>query len=1225
MTSKGFKLWLYKNLARCRPGVLLFVLIVTFAIVLFLLITGVPLRPGTAMILNILFFVSAVIFVLLFLSGIFIWLWYFVWFRYVAYGVAWVISLFRRLLKNSFFQFIIILAASFLLWWGRKVSILSMINKEYNIREMLIFSQAIKIFLIAVLLYALWKIKSARKRIFISEFKNYTGDEKLEPAVKGVAARILNEANRLSKLIKTIDRIQPEFSSKEGVSTPPVNVQEMGKGIDEIMGRESSVEIGKLKIPLKSIYAFFYRLMHGPILSGGVHLKGEKLVITACLKGGKYSGSWEINIDDIEKPPPSRFGQVIAMTNQLVCRIIAEISQGGSPRWKAMNHYTRALSHYRETLLKREKKKLNLIKAKNEFSRALKDDSKFVWCYYNLGIIYDELKSNHAAIAAFRKALESAPDNYRCYYQLARLYYKENNYFDGRWFCEQALRICPTEADHWNLWAVIQFKKNYDVGKDDYKKRVDIPDEVFHEVALYLMNASALAWRALCKSIINGEKVLQFKNTASICIRNLAVSTGMRKYWRSRCRFNQAIFLEPDNNDLYFESGGYYYRYYSDYRKKRIIKAYEAFKRVFEDDKEVDDPFSFWAYYMNVNAQLYATKGDRKYKEIVDEGFFYFLDAASEIIQNKKEKPEDIEIHEEQVSDALSTIKKKDAELGLKEALLIIKKIKKILNSSESSLNKKKDEKPGTKEALHIIRKAKENLSSAESSLKEKKNDVRSSVESLKKKNKGFLIELIEILNGFKPFTSEDDDENAYKQIDEYLNNLSENFSQDGNGFSFLFNKWVEGQAVKLAILNLEEIKKGTNKDSKNQAKKKDFLKREKMLLISSINAFEEKNLKVIKRLGLKRYLAEAYYKSREYDEALKIAREAVRLDPYNWEVRELLGRIYFALNDYQQAVKEFEISARIEELPNAKLIEILKEIGKAYEENGNIMRIPEQRKNAFKKAVEFFTDALEMLEDKSYENNDEEKDNQYIDVLAGIHFYLGTFYYELLDYDNAITHFKIARKMGYEILQTLMKIGWTYFECEDFNEAEQTFKEAESEVKKFNEKEQDEKTSGMISVEIKLGIAFSLVERFITLNDEILTGESLKVLKDVNKSQEIKNLIDNVKNTDEKSRLSALYHECLARFYFKQEKIEDAEKEFEKSLSYQANPRVYYYLAQLYWEKTEEGGDSLNNLYLGKTRSAFLLCLKNDLQGKYKNEVSELLEKLSAFEKQPKETKNSK
>jgi tetratricopeptide (TPR) repeat protein len=1121
MTTKSFKLCLYKKLARF-PLLLDLPLFLTFtvALVLIIWVKGVPLRPGTDLWVNIAFIILAVIWLFLFFSGIFIWAWYFVLFRYLAYGASRVISLFWGLLKNTFFQFIIILAASAWFWAWRKGLFP---GKEYKPREMLMFFQAIKIFVIAVLVYAVWKIIKVRNRTFISKFENYTGDEKLEPAVKGVAARILNEASRLSKLLKTIDRIQPE--SEKDISPPPVNVHEMVKGIDEIMGWESNVDIGKVKIPLKPIYAFFYRLLHGPILSGGVHLKGEKLVVTACLKGGKYSGSWEIGSDDIENPPTAMFEQLIAITDQLVCRIIAQISQGGSPRWKAMSHYTRALNLYRESLLKREKKKLNLIKAKNEFSMALTDDSKFGQCYYRLGIIYDELKSNHAAIASFRKALESAPDNYNCYYQLALLYYKEKNYFDARWFCEQALTICPNQARHWNLWAVIQFKKSIkdnDV-KDDYEMLVNIPAEVVQ----YFMIASALSCRALCKSIINGEKILQFKETASVCIRNLAVTTGMKKMWRSRYFFNQAIFLDPDNNELHFEAGRYYYRYYSDYRKKKIIKAYEAFKRVFEDDKEVDNPFSYWAFYINVNAQLYAKKREQKYKEIVEEGFFYFLDAASEIIQNENKMPleklltKDFKIHESQVSDALN----------------------------------------------------------------------------FKKPEYGFLVELIDILN--VDYTNISDWENKINQkIINYFYKWKVVFRQSIPKLSDGFVRWAAAQLViKSAILIL------------NSRSADDFPKvRDR--LSWAIEILKEKNPNVLKRLGLKRYLAEAYYlsKKKDYNKALKFAREAVRLDPYDWEIRELFGDIYFALNDYQQAVIEYEISALLEEHCPAVLIKFLKKIGKAYEESGKILRDPGQRKDAFNKAVEFFTDYLEMLEDKSYENNDEENGSQYIDLLAEIHFYLGSLNHELLNYDDAITHFKIARKMGYDELKALLNLGWTYFDCGNFNEAEQAFNEAKP-------------NPDWTSAEIKLGIAFSQVERTLHFDKKNLPEdkEPLKILKDAEKR------IKKVTNTDEKSRLSALYHECRGRLHFKQEQekdaIEEAGKEFEKSLAYRANPRVYYYLAELYWKKAMESEDPFKNPYLAKTRSAYSLCFKNDLQQKYKNEVSECLERLKDFEKQPKET----
>jgi tetratricopeptide (TPR) repeat protein len=1127
-TIRNLKLWLYNQLVRFPLGVLLLFLFVTAALVSIIGQKGVPLRSGSDLWANIVIFALAVNWLVLFLTGIFIWAWYFVWFRYLAYGAACIISLFRRLFKNTFFQFIIILVISAGFWEWRKRLFL---GRDYNPEKMLIFSQAIKILVIAVLVLTVWQIFKSRKRISISNFENYTGDKQLEQAVKGVAAMILNEANRLSKLVKTIDDIQPE--SKQNVIEPKVDVEEMGKDLGTIIGQESSVCIGKVIIPLRPVYALFNKLVHGPILSGGVHLKGEKLVVIACLKGGKFSGSWEISIDDIENPPTSRSEQLIAITDQLVCRIIAYISQGGSPRWKAMNHYTRALGLYRETLLKRENKKLNLIKAKNEFNLALTDDSEFVQCYYNLGVIYNKLDSNEVARGAFRKVLESAPDNYHCYYELARLYYYKENYFDALWFCDQALTICPTDADNWNLWAVIKFKEVYKLVEDDYKKKVDIPDDVVE----YFMNASVLAWRALCESIINGEKIPQFKETARICIRNLAKIRGMRKQWRSRCLFKQAIFLAPDNNDLLFESGKYYYRYYSHYRKNKIIKAYNAFNRVFEDDKEVDNSFSYWAYYINVKAKLCRkTKNKKKkgeYEEVVKKVFFHFLDAASEIIQNKKKMPKDIEIHEKQISEALFL---------------------KMENE----------------------------------------------------KDKGFLLELIDILDGFKPITSKGDREIADSLIKEYLQKWTDNFSRYCPKLPGYFKTWVEVQEyIKLAILTIKEINKGSNQESNNQKERKDSIEEVIKKFISLIRELEQEHLNGLKIMGLKRYLAEAYFILKNYNEALKSAMEAARLAPYNWEIRELLGRIYFALNDYQKAVNEFEISARLEEHSPDVLIEILKKSGKAYEENGNILRDPEQRKNSFNKAVEFFNDSLEILGDKSYENKDKEEDDQYIQCLAEIHFYLGTFHRELLNYDNAITHFRIAREMGYEISATLVKIGWTYFECGDFNEAEPAFEEAKS-------------TPGGSSAEIRLGIELSKVERTLPIRSDDLSEdkEPLKILKDVKK------LLNKIEEPREKTRLSALYHECLGRLHLKQEKPEEAKKEFEKSLSYRANPRTYYYLAELYWKRAGESEEPLRNLYLAQTRSAFSLCLRNDFQQKYKDEVSELLDKLSAFEKPQKNQK---
>ncbi|MCI0470919.1 MAG: tetratricopeptide repeat protein, partial [Candidatus Aminicenantes bacterium] len=84
---------------------------------------------------------------------------------------------------------------------------------------------------------------------------------------------------------------------------------------------------------------------------------------------------------------------------------------------------------------------------------------------------------------------------------------------------------------------------------------------------------------------------MKTRDIAQLCTRNLAVITGKKKYRWSPFLFRQALFLEPDNNDLYFEMGKYYFRC------GEWEKAHEAFTRVFEHDAEVNDPFSYWAFY----------------------------------------------------------------------------------------------------------------------------------------------------------------------------------------------------------------------------------------------------------------------------------------------------------------------------------------------------------------------------------------------------------------------------------------------------------------------------------------------------------------------------------------------------------------------------------------------------------------------------------------------------
>ncbi|MCU0286111.1 MAG: hypothetical protein MUF15_06895, partial [Acidobacteria bacterium] len=661
--NKNLRMRLYEFAANCQVLNWLFLIIIAAVI-----IVGFIIIPKTLL----LYIVLSVIGLIIFLAWILVWGWYSVYFRYLAYGVAWMLSGIRRLLSSTIIQLLIILAISANFWVWRKSLYSKKGNSEDTIiaflKEILMFDSLIKILVIAAILFTIWQLFKTRKRIVICDFENFTGNKDLDPVVKGIASICSNEMGRLFKLLKTYDDIHPGATNDMAKVVLNLDAGDIGNDFEQIIGPDSSLKIANVTVHLRSLYSFFRKLLHGPMLTGGVHMRGDKFILTASLKGGKFKGNWQIGFEEDDTIPKDNFEKLDKLTQRLVCRVLTDLSQGITPRWKAMHQFIEGLRLFRETQRTEEKRKWNYVKAKDAFSMAVRDDEKFVQCYNNFGYIYRKLKSDEAAEAAFREALKKKPDYHQCYYQLAEIYcenyyigeiykewkgdklLKEYSLSDAQWFCQQAITICPSEPSYWDLLAVIQYYKR---GKHEAEK----------EVINSSMIGTMLAWRALCKSIMKGEKTSKYKDTALICIRNLAVLTGFNKQKKSRCLFGQAIFLSPNDNDLHFEIGKSFYRQcnkdensgiqesnnppsQTDNKnkvkidKKNAKKAYNAFKRVFEDDVDVDDPFSFWAFYMNVNAKLYEHEKNEetkeKYKDFVNNSYIYFLDAAAKIIHNDK-------------------------------------------------------------------------------------------------------------------------------------------------------------------------------------------------------------------------------------------------------------------------------------------------------------------------------------------------------------------------------------------------------------------------------------------------------------------------------------------------------------------------------------------------------------------------------------------------------------
>ncbi|MCU0288285.1 MAG: hypothetical protein MUF15_18060, partial [Acidobacteria bacterium] len=1002
------------------------------------------------------FAISSIIFLFFIALWVRVWGWYHILFRYITYFVAWLCSLFRNLWVLWWIKLIILVVMVHILQWARYEFFFNngdlfleknFITLEYIIRTLVLMA-------LFLLVYGLIK---ARKHIHVAEFNDFTGskDEKLKATVNGLGVAILNEMNRVSLLLRTIDEIQPEQKFETVVSS--VNIQDFGKDIEKIVGTQSTVDIGSfLKIPLSQILNFFSRIVHGPKLQGGLHVNDNRFILTAHLKGGKFNGSWNVESNEIEDLPlpTSETETIFKMTEILVYKIFAYLGSSGSPRWKAVMYYTRGLKLFRESVRQKEQEQLNLIKAKDAFSLSIRDDSQFVQCYYNLGIIYRGLKSEAAAEAAFRKALEVESGNHYCYYQLSRIYYKKGDFSHAQWFCEQALAICPKDPEYWNLWAYILYKKwfknRFETHHDDNKNALEIPYEniieyddhksaikIPREVIEYRLNATMLAWRALCKALVKGEKIKKYKQTARISLRHLAKASGKKLWRKSKGLFHQAFFLEPDNNDLFFEFGKYFHRLGKvKNSKKCFLKAYDAFARVFEDDIAIGDPCSFWTFDLSVNAELFDMTKKLIYKESVRQSYHHFLECAVKSIHLIADEPEN-----------------KEDELNKINIEANLKKNTKRINESLTKIG-----------------------------------------EYIKVKQINFTMELLNFLKTIK----------------------------DSRDYSFVLSK-EKNVLDKLSLkfpLELEEHRKwSTAHINIISARilliidKAESIEQAISRLEDAIKILKPGNSYELKILELYMYLGRAYFKKKKFDQALIQAREAVRLDPYEPKIRQLLMEIHFALKEFSRGLDESAISLNLKAQKN---FDIIKKIGNAYYEKVKIQDDPELKKKFLDKAINYFDQALKIMEDKSFSvENSNGKEREYMENLGEIHFYLGLFLFKQEKYDAANGHFQVVKEMGYKNQPNLVKLGWEFLEEKFFNEAEQTFRTADS---------CESNTTNMPSREclraqIKIGRAAAFLERAVGLYDDGLQEEALSLLKNAEES------IETVPDPAEKNRLNALYH----------------------------------------------------------------------------------------------------
>ncbi len=215
------------------------------------------------------------------------------------------------------------------------------------------------------------------------------------------------------------------------VSMPAtVQVDELSDLLQGAITPESKLELGPFQMPVSILLYPIQRLFKGPRILGSLHKDGDKTILMAQITGWNRPQSWRvcdpICIMDPEHPENRDKHKLEDMVYELAYRIFTDITYGDSfswsQKWKATFKFSEGLSKYRDCLRTDKDKKLNLKMAEKLFIETLAEDLDFTAAYYNLGVVYTELKQQQAAKVAFLKAIDkdTTKKRWEAYYALGQ-------------------------------------------------------------------------------------------------------------------------------------------------------------------------------------------------------------------------------------------------------------------------------------------------------------------------------------------------------------------------------------------------------------------------------------------------------------------------------------------------------------------------------------------------------------------------------------------------------------------------------------------------------------------------------------------------------------------------------------------------------------------------------------------------------------------------------------
>ncbi len=1101
-------------------------------------------------------------------------------------------------------------------------------------------------------LWLLWWGWQARHRLVVEAFVNYT-DKQADKDVQGLATLLVVRLGQLHDLYRAVDEqraISTSVLENESIDAT-IKVEDIDELLKDAVSSQSELSLGPLKSPVGTLMSLIGRFVQGPRILGSLHNGGGKLILTAQLVGGRNSFEWRVD----QVLPPGQSSEphspdLASMVEELACRIFTDLALGGSVRWEATDAFSEGLREYRACLHIPKERRAHLKQAEKKFIETLAEDIRFNLAYYNLGVVYTELKdtmaakATMAAEAAFEKAIIQSPNSWEAYYALALSRYESKNYYRTVQLCKRVIELKPKDE---YLAKAYQLKGSAE--RALYEERKSTPDYLKDSVKSR-KQAVMHAWVALCfaelskqDAVITKEsKIARLETLASLCVADLAdVDNGRGKKMHLEHLLDQALSLKHVDGSyraLYYSKLGKLY-----YLQDKYADATNVLRRA---TRIAPDCVTYWAELAEAYAHAVTRKDQDKssQKETLDENYEKYvletvIDSASHALAkdftaalDKAAKAyEELDTLKKRTEDRGQSMKQIRAFVDLSHFFDLLDRVDETKEMVEFEEKLRYYEHGGSEyEHAEIFRM----LGQLYLECDEEEN-YEKLIKALKEllgkyncKDKELIHARISLTLGRWYHECKE----KKQKIDELIENLKpklKDFEIDGK-------EWKHGQLLHiLARLHFFAGQFG-------EAEEKCRL---------AIQKLEEKFPGEVRLRRLRPLLASILSKQDKHSQAVQVVQQAVSLDALDCYAHEHLGDMYLEREEFKRAIDAWKeaLSRKSVHMQSPHDPDIDFKIGKAYAVLAQQHHEFSQRKVEKHKALEYLKRALDY-----YENNQQKQK-------LAVYYYLGHFHFVLGEYKDAIKHFRVTQRFGFAQLASTFYLGYAFLRLKEYDEAIGQFRSLyDCAADKCRRKQPSSVKSGskpailpyftkvtkkikalpeLISNNLPLLASLNLTKKRQKLRTVIepekpignfLLGDMLALAKwgqafvyaergtnlqhALGLINDAQGLIESTfgKHKTDQAQYPARYLDCKGWILHKQGKSTDAIQCLEEAVKLEADAEIYFHLALAYEAKSQRILFRRQRQNLVKRVQTYRKHIQElDFNGQYEQQVNDLLQRL--------------